>query len=97
MARRYAPGERLPDGRMYISNLPVAPLPDGQGVVHNHFRPVGPNAPRHDYRDMANVPIGYQGFRVWIDDVPNGATRYEPCDCGWRADQLSLHWKVEGR
>ena len=78
----------------YITGVPRKPLPPGHVVVHNHVLPVG-----------GCGALGVDGFRAWIaapaDDprIRRDSRDLKPynvvrCDCGWRASELPVHYRV---
>ncbi len=77
--------------KRYLSGLPRRSLPEGRVVAHNRVRPhLDPTCP---FRDMSQMPLGWNGFRAWEDDADD--EHYEPCDCGWRTDRLPVHYRVK--
>ena len=68
--------------KRYIPYIPRA-VPAGKIVVHNHVRPEG----------FPNVPVGWEGFRVWLDVPTPKDYRVTGCRCGW-APHLKKHYRV---
>jgi hypothetical protein len=73
---------KQPPVKRYVAKLPSV-IPAGMVLVHNHVRPVG----------FPDIPLGFNGFRAWlqsnsIDDPP-----LEVCNCGW-APELRQHFRV---
>jgi hypothetical protein len=52
----------------FVAHIPTT-IPQGQILCHNQVR------------HTPTMPIGKNGFRVWLADSTN--ERYERCECGW--------------
>ena len=90
----------------YVTGIPRKALPAGHVVVHNHIRPDrDPTRGADGPQSMADVPIGMNGFRVWIaapDDDERIGKHYSDrdpyvvvrCDCAW-APELPEHYRVD--